>query len=158
MVQLPTLLSSTRLWGIRTRLLRGYIKRWQGASWSLSCLPNQNSILFTLTRAGKISCAASTILAKCLGKTGKFPKLGTITKLALIPCFRVFCFGCQSFTRVARATRKVSIYFLGFTLYCALNRKGNSRVEMRTEKSRLRRALTRLQDQMRRMRHEPIRE
>jgi len=54
--------------------------------------------------------------------------------------------------------RPETIYFLGFTLYCALNRKGNFRVGMRTEKSRLRRALTRLQEQMRRMRHEPIRE
>jgi hypothetical protein len=34
-----------------------------------------------------------------------------------------------------------------------INRKGNFRVGLRTEKSRLRRALMRLQDQMRRMRH-----
>ena len=51
-----------------------------------------------------------------------------------------------------------TIYFLGFTLYCTRNQKGNFRVGMRTEKSRLRRALQRLQDQMRRMRHEPIQE
>jgi RNA-directed DNA polymerase len=54
--------------------------------------------------------------------------------------------------------RPETIYFLGFTLYCASNRKGNFRVGLRTEKSRLRRALMRLQDQMRRMRHSPIRE
>src|SRR5215467_161390 len=47
-------------------------------------------------------------------------------------------------------------YFLGFTLYCTRNRKGNFRVGFRTEKSRLRRALMRLQDQMRRMRHSPL--
>ena len=41
----------------------------------------------------------------------------------------------------------------GFTLYCTRNRKGNFRIGMRTEKTRLRRALTRLQDQMRQMRH-----
>jgi len=51
-----------------------------------------------------------------------------------------------------------TIYFLGFTLYCTRNRKGNFRVGLRTEKSRLRRALMRLQDQMRRMRHLSIRE
>src|SRR6267143_5398675 len=54
--------------------------------------------------------------------------------------------------------RPETIYFLGFTLYCTRNRKGNFRVGLRTEKSRLRRALMRLQDQMRRMRHLPIRE
>src|ERR1700758_1897937 len=52
--------------------------------------------------------------------------------------------------------RPETIYFLGFTLYCTRNRRGNFRVGLRTEKSRLRRTLTRLQDQMRRMRHEPI--
>ena len=50
-----------------------------------------------------------------------------------------------------------TIYFLGFTLYCTHNRKGNFRVGLRTEKSRLRRALMRLQDQMRRMRHLSLR-
>jgi RNA-directed DNA polymerase len=55
-------------------------------------------------------------------------------------------------------TRPETIYFLGFTLYCTRNQKGNFRVGMRTEKTRLRRTLTRLQDLMRRRRHEPIRE
>jgi len=54
--------------------------------------------------------------------------------------------------------RPQTIYFLGFTLYCTRNRKGNFRVGLRTEKSRLRRSLMRLQDQMRRMRHMSIRE
>ena len=54
--------------------------------------------------------------------------------------------------------RPETIYFLGFTLYCTRNRRGNFRVGLRTEKSRLRRALMRLQDQMRRMRHSPLRE
>jgi RNA-directed DNA polymerase len=48
--------------------------------------------------------------------------------------------------------------FLGFTLYCSRNQKGNFRVGLCTEKTRLQRALTRLQDQMRRMRHLPIQE
>jgi len=54
--------------------------------------------------------------------------------------------------------RPETIYFLGFTLYCTHNRKGNFRVGFRTEKSRLRRALMRMQDQMRRLRHLPLRE
>ncbi len=52
--------------------------------------------------------------------------------------------------------RPETTYFLGFTLYCTRNQKGNFRIGMRTEKSRVRRALMRLQDQMRRMRHSPI--
>ena len=49
--------------------------------------------------------------------------------------------------------RPETIYFLGFTLYCTRNQKGNFRIGMRTEKTRLRRALMRLQDQMRQARH-----
>jgi len=56
----------------------------------------------------------------------------------------------------APCKRPETIYFLGFTLYCTLNRKGNFRIGMRTEKSRLRRALMRLQEQMRLMRHSPL--
>jgi hypothetical protein len=40
-------------------------------------------------------------------------------------------------------------------LYCTRNQKGNFRVGLRTEKSRLRRALQHAQDLMRRMRHLP---
>ncbi|HEV2716390.1 MAG TPA: group II intron reverse transcriptase/maturase [Terriglobales bacterium] len=54
--------------------------------------------------------------------------------------------------------RPQTIYFLGFTLYCTRNLKGNFRIGFRTERSRLRRALLRLQDQMRRMRHSPLKE
>src|SRR6266576_5355838 len=43
--------------------------------------------------------------------------------------------------------RPETIYFLGFTLYCTRNQKGNFRIGMRTEKSRVRRALMRLQEQ-----------
>jgi group II intron reverse transcriptase/maturase len=52
--------------------------------------------------------------------------------------------------------RPETIYFLGFTLYCTRNLKGNFKVGMRTEKSRLQRSLLRLRDLMRRMRHLPI--
>jgi RNA-directed DNA polymerase len=54
--------------------------------------------------------------------------------------------------------RPETIYFLGFTLYCTRNQKGNFRIGLLTEKSRMRRALTRLQDQMRQMRHSPLQE
>ena len=47
---------------------------------------------------------------------------------------------------------------MGFTLYCTRNQKGNFRIGLLTEKSRLRRALTRLQDQMRQMRHSSLQE
>jgi group II intron reverse transcriptase/maturase len=54
--------------------------------------------------------------------------------------------------------RPETIYFLGFTLYCTRNQKGNFRIGMRTEKTRLRRALMRLQDQMRQIRHLSLRD
>src|SRR5437764_9764808 len=52
--------------------------------------------------------------------------------------------------------RPETIYFLGFTLYCTRNLKGNFRIGMRTERSRLQRTLRRLHDLMRRMRHLPV--
>ena len=52
--------------------------------------------------------------------------------------------------------RPETIYFLGLTLHCTQNLKGNFKVGMRTEKSRLRRSLTSLQELMRRIRHDEI--
>ena len=52
--------------------------------------------------------------------------------------------------------RPETIYFLGLTLYCTQNRKGNFKVGMRTEKSSLRRSLMSLQELMRRIRHHTI--
>jgi hypothetical protein len=49
--------------------------------------------------------------------------------------------------------RPETIYFLGFTLYCTRNRKGNFQIGLRTEKSRLRRSLRALQEKMRQVRH-----
>jgi RNA-directed DNA polymerase len=54
--------------------------------------------------------------------------------------------------------RPETIYFLGFTLYCTRNQKGNFRIGLLTEKSRLRRTLMRFQQQMRRIRHSPLQE
>ena len=51
--------------------------------------------------------------------------------------------------------RPETIYFLGLTLYCTRNRKGNFKVGMRTEKSRLRRSLLSLQE-LRQIRHHRI--
>jgi len=52
--------------------------------------------------------------------------------------------------------RPETIYFLGFTLYCTRNLKGNFKVGMRTEKSRLKRSLMSLQGLMRQIRHMKI--
>ncbi len=52
--------------------------------------------------------------------------------------------------------RPETIYFLGLTLYCTRNRKGNFKVGMRTEKSRLKRSLLSLRELMRRIRHYKI--
>jgi RNA-directed DNA polymerase len=54
--------------------------------------------------------------------------------------------------------RPETISFLGFTLYCTQNQKGNFKVGLRTEKLRLHRSLAHLRDLMRRMRHLPVRE
>ena len=54
--------------------------------------------------------------------------------------------------------RPETICFLGFTLYCTRNRKGNFKIGFRTEKkSRLRRSIANLSDLMKRMRHLPVR-
>jgi RNA-directed DNA polymerase len=52
--------------------------------------------------------------------------------------------------------RPETIYFLGFTLYCTRNQKGNFRIGLLTEKSRLRRSLTRFREQIRQVRHWPL--
>ena len=49
--------------------------------------------------------------------------------------------------------RPETIYFLTLTPYCTRNKKGNFKVGMRTEKSRLRRSLLSLQELMRQIRH-----
>jgi RNA-directed DNA polymerase len=54
--------------------------------------------------------------------------------------------------------RPETFYFLGMTLYCTRNLKGNFKVGMRTEKSRLRRSVSSLQALMRQVRHHTISE
>ena len=54
--------------------------------------------------------------------------------------------------------RPETIFFLGFTLYCTRNRKGNFKMGLRTEKTRLRRSLLNLQELMRDIRHHSLRD
>ena len=97
------------------------------------------------------ACRVQEALRKRLGKFG----------LELEPSkTKLVEFGRFAQRQASRRGRKRpgTIYFLGFTLYCTRNRKGNFKVGFRTEKSRLRRSLTNLCDLMRRMRHLPVRE
>src|ERR1700749_159826 len=91
------------------------------------------------------------VLGKRLGKFG----------LALEPTkTKLVEFGRFAQRHASKHGRKrpETIYFLGFTLYCARNRKGNFKIGMRTEKSRLRRSLMSLQELLRRIRHWSVRE
>src|SRR3954468_7091038 len=87
-------------------------------------------------------------------RLGKFGLMLEPTKTKLVE------FGRFAHRHASRHGRKrpETIYFLGFTLYCTRNLKGNFKVGMRTEKSRLRRSLMSLCDQMRQTRHRPIQE
>jgi RNA-directed DNA polymerase len=58
----------------------------------------------------------------------------------------------------ARGQRPATLYFLGFTHYCTRNRKGNFKVGRKTEKSRLRRTLACLQELMRAIRHDSVKD
>jgi len=53
----------------------------------------------------------------------------------------------------AKMRKPETLFFLGFTHYCTTNRKGNFQVSRRTEKSRLKRGIQKLQSKMREMRH-----
>jgi group II intron reverse transcriptase/maturase len=90
-------------------------------------------------------------LCKRLGKFG-LTLVPTKTKLVEFGRF------AQRHASKRDRRRPETIYFLGFTLYCTRNLKGNFKVGMCTEKSRLRRSLLSLQDLMRRIRHLPVRE
>ena len=87
-------------------------------------------------------------------RLGKFGLTLELTKTKLVE------FGRFAQRHAAKHGRKrpKTIYFLGFTLYCTRNLKGNFRIGMRTEKSRLRRSLMSLQDLLRRIRHLSVRE
>lgn len=55
-----------------------------------------------------------------------------------------------------KGKRLETVYFLGFTHYCCKNRKGNFQVGRKTEKSRLKRFVTKLQEVMYIIRHKPL--
>ena len=78
---------------------------------------------------------------------GKFGLTLEPTKTKLVE------FGRFAYRHAAKRGRRrpETIYFLGFTLYCTRNLKGNFQVGMRTEKSRLRRSLMSLHELMRRI-------
>jgi hypothetical protein len=82
-------------------------------------------------------------------RLGKFSRALEATKTRLVEFGRF----AQRHAGKHGRKRPETICFLGFTLYCTGNLKGNFRVGMRTENSRLQRTLMRLQDLMRRMRH-----
>ena len=54
--------------------------------------------------------------------------------------------------------RPETLQFLGFTFYCTCNLKGNFKVGIRTENTRVRRSMFRFCDLMRRMRHQSVQE
>jgi len=87
-------------------------------------------------------------------RLGKFSLVLEPTKTQLVEFGRF----AQRHASKRGRKRPETIYFLGFTLYCTRNRKGNFKVGMRTEKSRLQRSLSHLRDLMRRMRHLSVRE
>ena len=57
-----------------------------------------------------------------------------------------------------RSKRLETVYFLGFTHYCTRNRKGNFMVGRKTEKTRLRRSIIKIQATIREVQHTPIKE
>jgi hypothetical protein len=95
---------------------------------------------------------ALRVQAALCKRLGKFGLTLEPTKTKLVEFGR---FAQRHATKHGRK-RPETIYFLGFTLYCTRNLKGNFKVGMRTEKSRLRRSLMAMQDLMRRMRHLPV--
>ena len=53
----------------------------------------------------------------------------------------------------AQGRKPDTLYFLGFTHYCTTSRNGKFMVGRRTERSRLKRSIVKLQDRMREIRH-----
>jgi RNA-directed DNA polymerase len=57
-----------------------------------------------------------------------------------------------------KGQRRETFTFLGFTLYCTRNHRGNFKVGWRTDKSRLRRSLAKFHQLLQIIRHEPLEE
>jgi hypothetical protein len=69
-----------------------------------------------------------------------------------------FCPSSPSTVKKHQGQRSATLYFLDFTHYCTRNRKGSFKVGRKTEKSRLRHSLARLEELMREIRHEPVKD
>jgi hypothetical protein len=85
-------------------------------------------------------------------RLGKFGLTLEPTKTKLVEFGRF----AQRHAGMRGRNRPETIYFLGMTLYCTRNLKGNFKVGMRTEKSRLRRSMSSLQELMRQIQHHAI--
>jgi RNA-directed DNA polymerase len=85
-------------------------------------------------------------------RLGKFGLTLEPIKTRLVECGRF----AQRHAGKRGRKRPETICFLGMTLNCTRNLKGNFKVGMRTEKSRLRRSVLSLQELMRRVRHDAI--
>jgi RNA-directed DNA polymerase len=107
-------------------------------------------------RSERLSCREVQVnLAYALRlRLGKFGLTLEPTKTKLVEFGRF----AQRHAGKRGRNRPETINFLGLTLYCTRNRKGNFKVGMRTEKSRIRRSLTSLQELMQRIRHQTISE
>lgn len=67
---------------------------------------------------------------------------------------RLVEFGRFALKHAKRRGKKLeTIYFLGFTHFCTRNRKGNFMVGRKTEKTRLKRSLSKIKDTLRKIRH-----
>ena len=72
---------------------------------------------------------------------------------------RLVYFGRQAWRSwVYKQGRKPeTLYFLGFTIFCDTTRKGKFKVGMKTEKSRFRRSCAKMTQQLKKIRHLPVR-
>ena len=59
---------------------------------------------------------------------------------------------------LGRGEKLETIYFLGFTYFCANNRKGNFRLGCKTEKSRFKRSVGKMKELLHKIMHDPIKE
>jgi RNA-directed DNA polymerase len=72
---------------------------------------------------------------------------------------RLVEFGRFASKHAQRKGKKLeTIYFLGFTHYCTRNRKGNFMVGRKTEKTRFKRSVNKIQEELRAIRHWPIKD
>jgi hypothetical protein len=86
-------------------------------------------------------------------RLAKFVLVLEPTKTRLVACGR---FAERDAKRQGK--RLETLTFLGLTLYCTRNRRGNFKVGWRTDKTRLRRSLAKFHQLLQIIRHEPLKE